>query len=46
VDYQQQCQFCSSASYNHTDNETYVANLYKIPCSADNPYCESNGESS
>jgi hypothetical protein len=38
------CQHCCSAGYTHTDNDTYVQNARKLPCSKEEPG-ESNGAS-
>ena len=40
--HQQNCTHACQAGYIHTDNDTYVQDIYKIPCTVDN-WGESNG---
>lgn len=43
--FQQICTFACQAGYNHTDNDTYIPDIAKLPCSPTTSYSfESNGE--
>lgn len=42
VEHRQICDHCCFSGFEHTDNDTYVENIQKYPCTHDNPHY-SNG---
>ena len=42
VGYNQVCRHACQAGYNHTDNDTYVPDVRKVPCTQGN-FGEENG---